>query len=40
MTILGELERAGLVDAGLPTVHAPTLGDALTAFNPIVSGTI
>jgi len=29
MAILGELERAGLVDASLPTVHAPSLGDAL-----------
>ena len=26
MAILGELDRAGLLDADLPTVHAPTLG--------------
>jgi dihydroxy-acid dehydratase len=29
MAILGELERAGLIDAGLPTVHSPTMRDAL-----------
>ncbi|RIA46704.1 dihydroxy-acid dehydratase [Hephaestia caeni] len=29
MAILGELERAGLVDASLPTVHSPTMSDAL-----------
>ena len=33
MAILGELERAGLVDASLPTVHAPTLGDALARWD-------
>ena len=33
MAILGELERAGLVDATLPTVHAPTLGDALNRWD-------
>jgi len=33
MAILGELERAGLVDASLPTVHAPTLGDALNRWD-------
>jgi len=27
--ILGELDRAGLIDTSLPTVHAPTLKDAL-----------
>jgi dihydroxy-acid dehydratase len=29
MAILGELDRAGLIDTGLPTVHAPSLGAAL-----------
>jgi dihydroxy-acid dehydratase len=29
MAILGQLDRAGLIDTSLPTVHAPTLGDAL-----------
>ncbi len=29
MAILGELDRGGLIDTSLPTVHAPTLGEAL-----------
>ncbi len=29
MAILGELERGGLLDTSLPTVHSETLGDAL-----------
>lgn len=29
MAILGELDRAGLIDASVPTVHAPTMGKAL-----------
>ncbi|MPT47070.1 MAG: dihydroxy-acid dehydratase [Sphingobium sp.] len=33
MSILGELERAGLIDASQPTVHAPTLGDALNHWD-------
>jgi dihydroxy-acid dehydratase len=33
MAILGELERAGLVDADLPTVHSKTLGDALERWD-------
>jgi len=33
MAILGELERAKLIDASLPTVHAPTLGDALNRWD-------
>ncbi len=33
MGILGELERAGLIDASRPTVHAPTLGDALARWD-------
>jgi dihydroxy-acid dehydratase len=33
MSILGELERAGLVDTSLPTVHAPTMADALARWD-------
>ncbi|KRF02173.1 dihydroxy-acid dehydratase [Frateuria sp. Soil773] len=33
MAILGELDRAGLIDATRPTVHAPTLGDALAQWD-------
>lgn len=33
MGILGELERAGLIDASLPTVHAATLGAALERWD-------
>ncbi|WP_374650872.1 dihydroxy-acid dehydratase, partial [Rhizorhabdus sp.] len=33
MSILGELEKAGLIDASLPTVHAPTLADALARWD-------
>ncbi|HTJ89872.1 MAG TPA: dihydroxy-acid dehydratase, partial [Acidocella sp.] len=33
MAILGELERAGLIDTSLPTVHAPTLADALARWD-------
>src|ERR1700761_7044121 len=33
MSILGELERGGLIDASQPTVHAPTLGDALARWD-------
>ncbi|KWV96133.1 dihydroxy-acid dehydratase [Erythrobacter sp. AP23] len=29
MAILGELEKAGLLHTALPTVHSPTMGDAL-----------
>ena len=29
MSILGELEKAGLLNTALPTVHSPTLADAL-----------
>jgi dihydroxy-acid dehydratase len=29
MAIMGELDRAGLIDTSLPTVHVPTLGQAL-----------
>ncbi|MBU6419930.1 MAG: dihydroxy-acid dehydratase [Proteobacteria bacterium] len=33
MSILGELERAGLLDTSLPTVHSKTLGDALNRWD-------
>jgi dihydroxy-acid dehydratase len=33
MSILGELERGGLIDASQPTVHAATLGDALARWD-------
>lgn len=33
MAILGELERAGLIDASLPTVHSPTLAAALARWD-------
>ena len=33
MAILGQLDRAGLIDASLPTVHSPTLGDALNRWD-------
>ena len=33
MSILGELDRAGLLHTDLPTVHAPTLGDALNKWD-------
>jgi len=33
MAILGQLDKAGLLDTSLPTVHAPTLGDALDRWD-------
>jgi len=42
MAILGEMDRAGLLHTALPTVHSPTLGDALADWdirltnNPVV----
>ncbi len=33
MAILGELDRAGLIDTSLPTVHAPSLADALAHWD-------
>jgi dihydroxy-acid dehydratase len=33
MSILGELERAGLIDTSLPTVHAPTMAEALNRWD-------
>ncbi|MES2498141.1 MAG: dihydroxy-acid dehydratase [Pseudomonadota bacterium] len=33
MAILGQLDKAGLIDTSLPTVHSPTLGDALDRWD-------
>ncbi|MGR3322301.1 MAG: dihydroxy-acid dehydratase [Pseudooceanicola sp.] len=33
MAILGELDRAGLLDTSLPTVHSATMGDALAQWD-------
>ena len=33
MALLGELDRAGLIDAGVPTVHARHLSDALARWD-------
>ncbi len=33
MSILGELERGGLIDVTQPTVHAPTMADALARWD-------
>ncbi|KAF0807827.1 dihydroxy-acid dehydratase [Alcanivorax sp. S71-1-4] len=33
MGILGELDRAGLLHRDIPTVHSPTMGDALERFD-------
>ncbi|MCC5858529.1 MAG: dihydroxy-acid dehydratase [Ectothiorhodospiraceae bacterium] len=33
MAILGELDRAGLLDTSVPTVHSPTLADALESWD-------
>jgi dihydroxy-acid dehydratase len=33
MAILGELDRAGLLHTGLPTVHSATMGDALDRWD-------
>ena len=33
MAILGELDRGGLIDSSLPTVHAPTVADALDRWD-------
>jgi dihydroxy-acid dehydratase len=33
MAILGELDRAGLINAGEPTVHSATLGEALSRWD-------
>jgi dihydroxy-acid dehydratase len=33
MAILGELDRAGVLDTSCPTVHSPSLGDALNEWD-------
>jgi len=38
MAILGELDRAGLIDTTRPTVHAPTLGEALAQWDIVRGG--
>ena len=35
MAILGELDRAGLLHTALPTVHSPTMGDALDDWDVV-----
>lgn len=37
MGILGELSRAGIIDTSAPTVHSPTLGDAIAKWDIKVS---
>jgi dihydroxy-acid dehydratase len=37
MAILGELDRAGLLNVDLPTVHAPTMRDALALWDVAVT---
>ena len=37
VAILGELARAGLLDTSLPTVHSPTMGDAIAKYDIRVS---
>ena len=39
MAILGELDRAGLIDTSLPTVHSRTLGDALAHWDIARTGS-
>jgi dihydroxy-acid dehydratase len=39
MAILGELDRAGLIHAGQPTVHAPSLGQALARWDVKISNS-
>ncbi|MFO7324484.1 MAG: dihydroxy-acid dehydratase [Pseudomonadota bacterium] len=38
MALLGELERAGLLDTSVPTIHSPTLGHALQRWDVRRSG--
>lgn len=38
MSILGELDRAGLLHTALPTVHSPTMGDALDDWDVVRTG--
>ncbi|QWC55754.1 dihydroxy-acid dehydratase [Erythrobacter sp. 3-20A1M] len=38
MAILGELDRAGLLDTAVPTVHSPTMADALDDWDVVRTG--
>ncbi|MGR9051641.1 MAG: dihydroxy-acid dehydratase [Gammaproteobacteria bacterium] len=38
MAILGELDRAGLIDVNQPTVHSPTLAEAIAEWDVRVTG--
>ncbi|NQX87153.1 MAG: dihydroxy-acid dehydratase [Halioglobus sp.] len=38
MAILGELDRAGLLHTGCPTIHSPTLGKALSEWDIVQTG--
>ena len=33
MALLGELDRGGLIDRDVPTIHAPTMGDAIDTWD-------
>ena len=39
MALLGELDRAGLIDTGVCTVHAPTMAEALERWDVARSGS-
>jgi len=39
MGILGELDRAGLIDTNVPTIHSPTLADALDRWDIMRAST-
>jgi dihydroxy-acid dehydratase len=40
MAILGELDRAGLLHSQCPTVHSPSMADALAQWDIAVSGNV
>ena len=40
MAILGELDRAGLIDTSLPTVHSASLGEALSRWDVAQSESV
>jgi dihydroxy-acid dehydratase len=40
MAILGELERAGLLDTSLPTVHSPSMADAISKWDIARSNSV
>ena len=39
MAILGELDRAGLLHRDVPTVHAPTIGEAIKSWDIVQTGS-